>query len=204
MEYGRLSPDGVDVVDTRRVGEPADPSLNVSSESWRSVVVAGPGSPSPARGQVLRLVAVDDRTDLGGWLAFSAPRVSPFVPVDRLIPDGAPTAVGWQFAFLFPCLRQPRVTQGITEPATWAVAYGSEPLKPLLRDLAWVPGRGGVSGQTGRQAAITQLTTRVRDAPEITTAQVYQFRQPFATDAYRLTPSRRTVPGWSVDPPDSP
>lgn len=195
VEYGRLSPGGVDVVGSRLLGGAADPTQSVSSDAWRSVDLASRESVPPPGSDVLRLVAVDDRTDIGGWIAFTAPRLSRFVPIDAVVARGAPTALSWPVALLFPCIRQPRIQNGITEPAVWAVGYANGPLE-FLRDGTWQTGRGGVFGQAGREADVTQLVSRFRTDPGIRPVQVYRLQEPYERDAYTLVPGRRVVAGW--------
>lgn len=196
-EYGQLSPTGVAVLESRQLGQPADPSRAVSSSAWRSVDLAGQGSPPPPGTEMVRLVARDDRSDLGGWIAFTSPRLSRFVPIADIVGDGAPTSVYWPVALLFPCVRQPRIENGITEPAMWAIGAYADPLDVLV-DGTWQTGRGGVSGQAGRQARITQLLARFPTAPVIEEVQLYRMQEPYPSDAYRLVPGRRIVSGWST------
>jgi hypothetical protein len=182
-EYARFGPAGPEVLESRTLGENPDPREEVVSAAWRSVDL-GDGPPDA---QVVRLVAVDGRTDAGGWIAFTSPRVSVFTPIDRLIGDRDATLLHWPSALLFPCLRQPRIEHGITEPAQWAVAFGDEPLE-MLRDASAQVGRGGILGQTTRQASVLQLTARFRlgFGPEDRAVQVFRFQQPHAPAAYTL------------------
>lgn len=193
VEYAKFVPAGVAVVASRVLGVADDPS--VSSTAWRSVDLGG----GPVDAELVRLVAVDGRTDVGGWLAVTAPRLSPFAPVNRLVGDGGPTALSWQAALLFPCLRQPRIQNGITEPAAWAVGNGDEPLE-MLQDGTWQVGRGGVFGQTLRQASTLQLSARFRGLPESAgrLVQAYRLEQPYPAAAYRLDTDRRLVSGAAV------
>lgn len=191
-EYGRAYPGGVDTLGTRN----ADAGPDGGSPAWRPIVVASGAAPPPAGADVVRLVAVDGRSDAEGWIAFTVPRVSRFVALAGLVPTGTATALSWNAALLFPCTRQPRIGDGITEPPGWAVGYTDGPLQ-ILREVGWQASRGDAFGQTARQAGITQLTARLKDAPGIRRVQVYRLEQPFAPAAYELTPGRRTVPGWT-------
>lgn len=196
-EYARLGPGGPAVLGSRVLGEADEPGQDVSSAAWRSVDLGG----GPPGADLVRLQAVDGRTDNGGWLAFTSPRVSTFVPVDRLLDSGAPTALWWPTALLFPCVRQPQIDDGITEPSAWAVGFGDFPLSMLL-DGTWQTGRGGVFGQTLRQASILQLTARFRSGPVSPDGrvQVYRFFEPYASSAFTLRTSSETVSGVSSRP----
>lgn len=196
VEYGRRSPSGVTVLDTRRLGDSEETNGSTSS-AWRSVDLVSRDSVPPAESEVLRLVARDDRTDIGGWVAFTAPQLSTYEPLEEVLAGGAPTSVSWPIALLFPCVRQPRIQDGITEPTTWAVGATLEPYD-LLRDGTWQPARGGLFGQAGRQALITQLAARFRTSPDIRPVQVYRLQEPYPARTYSLTPGRRTVPGWEA------
>lgn len=194
VEYARLGPGGPDVLGSRVLGEADDPRQDVSSAAWRSLDLGG----GPAGADLVRLVAVDGRTDSGGYLAFTAPRMSTFVPLDRVVGQGAPTALWWPTALLFPCVRQPRIDNGITEPSTWAVGFGDDPLAMLL-DGTWQTGRGGVFGQTLRQASILQLTARFHSASAAAgeRVQVYRFYEPYEPSAFGLDTGSERISGLS-------
>jgi hypothetical protein len=164
----------------------------VDSGIWRSLVI-DVNSPAPDADRV-RLVAVDTSTAEHGWLAFTAPTLQRWTPLRDYLVRHQPTGVAWQVAFLFPCLEQPRQHDGVTEPAAAAVAWGSEPLSGL-RDWAFDPDRGGLMGQTTREATATKLSLRFRDFPQTDSIEAYVFHQPFPPGRYDLVTARRTVSG---------
>lgn len=190
VEYGRRTPGGVVPVDRR----PVDPATRRPADAWYGVDLASRDTPPPGGADAVRLVATGGRADASGRLAVTEPRVSRFVPVRDLVPDGAPTALSWDSALLFPCLRQPRIAGGIAEPPAWAVGYTSAPLG-ILDQVGWQIDRGDAFARTARQARITQLVTRFRDLPEVHRVQVYRFAQPYPSGGLRVTPGRETVSG---------
>lgn len=190
VEYGRRTADGVAPVDRRRV----DPASQRPADAWYGVDLGSRDTPTPDGADVVRLVAVSGRADATGRLAVTEPRASRFVPVRDLVPAGAPTALSWDSALLFPCLRQPRLSGGIAEPPGWAVGFTGGPLR-ILDQVGWQTDRGDAFGRTARQARITQLVTRFRDLPEVRRIQVYRFEQPYPAQDYRVRPGRETVSG---------
>ena len=115
----------------------------------------------------------------------SAPAQARPVVLGELV-GGAVTAPAWQSAFGFPCLRVPRVVDGIVEPPAFAVLRSAEALGGIA-DQAWQPDRGGAFGHVLRSHTVLQLATaRQTDAY----VQVYAFGSPFARDAYTITRAR--------------
>ncbi len=188
-EYGTRVGGRVFVTERRPLGEP------LYSSMWRTLLLAEPGN-LPAGADAVRLVATDSAASGGGWMAFSAPSLQRFVPLLEYVPDGAPVAVGWRTAFLFPCLRQPRLQDGITEPVAMAVAWGDTGLEGLRKDGAWERRRGGLFAHVRRTASGFQTVARLAEHPAVSETQVYRFTSPLATGRYDLIPGRTTVSGW--------
>ncbi|MDD7940972.1 arabinosyltransferase domain-containing protein [Actinomycetospora lutea] len=153
----------------------------------------------PPGAEMVRLVADDRSASTGGWLAFTAPMERPWVPLQQFLPADAPVGLPWQIGFLFPCQRQPRQQDGITEPAVAAIAFGETP-DAALGDWTYNPVRGGLLGHARREVPRgepTQLTTRVRGVgDEIDDIHVVDLRPPYPATAYDLTRGRQTLPGW--------
>ncbi|MFC5141798.1 arabinosyltransferase domain-containing protein [Actinomycetospora rhizophila] len=190
-EYGRLGPTGVVPVG----GTPV--ATEDESVAWRPVALTGDAAPPPGA-EVVRLIADDRSASTGGWLAFTAPMERPWVPLQQYLPADAPVGLPWQIGFLFPCQRQPRQQDGITEPAVAAVAFGAT-VDDALADWTYDPGRGGLLGHAGREAPggePTLLTTRVRGVGDaIDDVHVFDLRPPYPADGYDLTRDRRTESG---------
>jgi arabinosyltransferase C len=134
---------------------------------------------------------VDGTTFIHGWLGFSAPEIQHPITLSSYIPPAVPVAVNWQIAFDYPCLRQPRVVDGITEPAAYAVVWGNRSLGGLS-DGIWTPDRGGIFGQLPRSQSVQQLATVDGTDP---TVQVYLLSSPLDRDAYTVTTTTRVQDG---------
>ncbi|WP_433784949.1 arabinosyltransferase domain-containing protein [Actinomycetospora sp. CA-101289] len=190
-EYGRATPGGFAPLGSRRIGAD-DPE----SVAWRTLPLLEEDAPPPGA-DVVRLVAQDDSTTTGGWLAFTAPVQRAWVPLPQYLPAGAAVGVAWQIRTYFPCLRQPRQQAGVTEPAVAAVAFtsGGDP-DGALTDWTFDPTRGGLLGHAQREGPGTTLTTRVRGVgDEIDDVVVLDLRPPYDDGGYTLTRERRTVSG---------
>jgi hypothetical protein len=187
-EYGRQTPEGFAVIEDREIGEAAN------SVAWRTIPLTAQDAPPPGA-DVVRLTADDASTATGGWLAFSAPVARPWVPLPQYLPPGGAVGVAWQVRTLFPCQRQPRQQDGITEPAVAAIGIGPTP-DAARADWTFDPTRSGLLGHTDREAERTLLVTRVRDVEEeVDDLHVWEYRQPYPADGYRLVPGRETVSG---------
>ncbi|GAA4867738.1 arabinosyltransferase domain-containing protein [Actinomycetospora straminea] len=190
---GGVVPVGVQALGLGEDGEPVD------SVVWRSLLLEGPNGPPPGA-TVMRLVADDTSIARGGWLAVTAPTVQRWQTLQQYARPGEATAVSWQYAFLFPCLRKPVQAFGINEPATLGVVWGDQPLAYRL-DGIWQTGRGGLFAQSLRDAQVTQLATQLRVAPDAVSGQVYRLDPLVPVDAaYRLEPRRIVVGGWEPGP----
>ncbi|WP_219417311.1 arabinosyltransferase domain-containing protein [Pseudonocardia nigra] len=159
------------------------------SAAWRTFRL----DPPPGA-DVVRLEAVDVTGAIHGWLGFTAPAVQRPVTLEQLIPDAAPVALAWPLAFAYPCQRQPRIVDGITEPPAYAVLWGDRALSGL-NDGAWQPFRGGAFGQVPRSQSVQQLAVVPGVDPYI---EVYVLGTDLARAAYTVTETRRTVGGAST------
>ncbi|MGK5113035.1 arabinosyltransferase domain-containing protein [Geodermatophilus sp. CPCC 205506] len=188
VEYARA--DG-EVVATQELTDRQD------APRWRTFVLdAGPAGDAA----LLRLVAEDRSGGTGGWLAFTGPSVLPRVPLSAYLPEDAAVAVAWQFAFAFPCQRQPVVRYGITEPAEYGVLWRFGADGDGLADNTWAVARGGLFAPVQRTSSVTELDTVIRGHPEIRDVQVYRFGVPHPERGYDLSPTRVVVPGWTGAP----
>ncbi|MFL6142799.1 MAG: arabinosyltransferase domain-containing protein [Labedaea sp.] len=188
VEWGRRAGTSVDVLGRKDISDLFD------STGWRSLI-ADDTTGRPVGADAIRLVAVDGTTDDGGWLAFTAPSVHRAVPLQEYLPNAAPIGLSWQFAFLFPCQRQPVYQNGISEPISYAVQWSDAPYQMLITEGTWHPWRGGLFGQVPRSQSMTLLTARFRDFPAQRGTQVYRFAAPYPTNQYRLTTSTETQLG---------
>ncbi|MGY1794130.1 arabinosyltransferase domain-containing protein [Geodermatophilus sp. SYSU D00525] len=193
VEYARAGGGPLEVADGAVLSDPLD------SARWRTFVLDPPDVRDGGE-LLVRLVGRDRSGGPGGWLAFSGPSVLPRVPLTDLVPDGAPVALGWQFAFRFPCQRQPVVSSGITEPVEYAVLWRDGPGVDGLGDAAWQTSRGSLFGPAGRTSGITDLDAVLPGTPEVDAVQVLLLDVPHPVDAYDLTRSRVVRAGWAAPP----
>jgi hypothetical protein len=185
-EFGKSAGAGVPVVATQILDD------RVDSPDWRTLLIDRPVS---SGADVVRLVAVDGTGGPGGWLAVTAPASIPFSSLQSYISPGAAVATAWQIAFNFPCQRQPVIRNGITEPVSYGVVWGSGG-EAGLTDNTWQVFRGGLFAPVRRTSAIAKLVAGFPAAPQVTSVQVYRFRPPYPTDAYRMGGQRVTRYGW--------
>lgn len=157
-----------------------------AAASWRTLRLR-----PPPGADVVALDATDDTTAVHGWLAVTAPVLARPVVLQDLLGRDAPTALGWNVAFAYPCQRVPRIVDGITEPPRFAVLRGERPLDGL-GDLDFQLGQGSAFGHVVRSQPVLQLATVGPVDPYL---QVYAFASPFAVDDYTITRTQRTVGG---------
>ncbi len=169
----------------------------VDAPRWRTLVL-DPAAARAAGADLVRLVARDLSGGSGGWLAFTGPAVLPRVPLTDLVPDGAPVALSWQTAFLYPCQRQPVVRSGITEPVEYGVLWRAGAGGDGLLDAVWFVDRGGLFAPVQRSSAITLLDVVLLGTPEVRDVQVVTVEAPHPVDAYDLTRERVVRPGWAA------
>ncbi|WP_285631193.1 arabinosyltransferase domain-containing protein [Lentzea sp. NBRC 102530] len=126
---------------------------------------------------------------------FSAPAAQKYVPLREFLPREAAVGVAWQFAFLFPCQRQPRVQDGVIEPISYAVQWGDSPWLGLS-DATWQPVRGALFGDVLTTHEVTALPARLRDFAGPHPIQVYRTTPLYETGGYTTTHDRQTRMGW--------
>jgi arabinosyltransferase C len=164
---------------------------DADTPTWRTVRLR-----PPRAARFVRLIAVDGSTDPGGWLALAAPAVQRAAPLRALLSPDEPVATAWQFAFQFPCLRRPKVVDGITEQPTAAVLWTQRPLGGTS-DNTWQPFRGGLFGQVPRDQASLGLATVIAGHPDEHRVEVLLFASPVGRGGYTVRPGVRISPGWA-------
>ncbi|NEK57984.1 hypothetical protein GCU56_08880 [Geodermatophilus sabuli] len=193
-EYGVREGDGPpEVVGTQDLADTLD------SPAWRTFVL-DPAGADASGADLVRLVAEDRSGGPGGWLAFTGPSVVPAVTLADLVPDDAPVATAWQIAFSFPCLRQPVVRHGITEPSEYGVVWRGGPVGNGLEDNTWQDLRGGLFAPVRRTSSVTELPASFPSQPGVADIQVFRFGVPYPVGAYDLAPARVQQPGWAGPP----
>jgi hypothetical protein len=191
-EYGRVSGGTVTVLGREKLDDDLDLPY------WRTLLL-DPASGHAAGADAVRLVATDGATGVGGWLAFSQPAVRSIVPVQQYLRGVAPVAVSWQASYLFPCQQLPTISQGVTEPSSFGVLYGSS-TSDQLGDATMLVIRGGIFAPVFREASVTILPTALPEAPPSHDVNVYRFENPYPAGRYTLAPHRVTVSGAAAPP----
>nr|WP_281376351.1 arabinosyltransferase domain-containing protein [Actinomycetospora corticicola] len=191
-------------------------------DRWRTVTLAA--GEVPADADRVRLRATDDRTDTGGWIAFTGPRVVAPVPLDRWLADRGPVLVDWAVAFAWPCAGElPRVAGGTAQTPGAIITTPTAPFDPVPGERTtnpsppgdivperWTGGTGGLflgrdSGGSfaGLEAAgsLRELDTRLPDEPGRRWGRVLvPDLGDLETDRYDVTTTTRTLPGTEGDP----
>ncbi|WP_433801035.1 arabinosyltransferase domain-containing protein [Actinomycetospora sp. CA-084318] len=187
-EFGRPGPGGVQSLGVRPVKETSD------GTDWRALDVTK-AQTAPADATLVRLTATDGATDVGGWLAFSAPLFQRWAPMASALPRAGVYTVAWENAFLFPCITQPIQQDGITQTMDGFLGYG-ETRGSALADFVAKPANGGIVGNAYREADVTELRTRFHDFPDVDDDVLLMlFEQPYPSDRYTVEPGSRVVSG---------
>ncbi|MFC5062714.1 arabinosyltransferase domain-containing protein [Actinomycetospora atypica] len=162
--------------------------------AWRAVNMTRSGNP-PVDATLARVVATDTTSDVGGWLAFTAPLAQRWAPMTTALARDGVYSVNWENSFLFPCIRQPVQQNGITEPMDGFLGYG-ETRRSALADFQARTNSGGIVGNALREARTTELPTRFRDFPD-TDDDVFLmlFDNPYPSDRYDMERKNRVVSG---------
>ena len=190
LEYGRAAP-GSPVVEPL-----GDSAVRETSDGtgWRSVDMTK-SQVVPPDATLVRLVATDTTTDVGGWLAFTAPLAQRWAPMSTVLPRDGTYTVAWENAFLFPCIHQPIQQNGVTQTMDGFLGYG-ETADSALADFTAKPDNGGIVGNAYREAEVTTLRTRLHDFPDVDDNVVLMlFDQPYPSGRYDLVPGSRMVSG---------
>lgn len=187
-EFGRPGPGGIEPLGSRTVRDTSDDT------AWRAVDVTKSETP-PADATFVRLTATDGATDVGGWLAFSAPLFQRWAPMAQALPRTGVYTVAWENGFLFPCITQPIQQNGITQTMDGFLGYG-ETRGAALADFVAKPDNGGIVGNAYREADVTELRTRFRDFPDVDDDVLLMlFEQPYPDDRYIVERGSRVVSG---------
>lgn len=155
-------------------------------DPWRTVTLTP--SQVPAGADQVRLRATDGRTDPGGWLAVTGPRVDTVIPLRRWLAGRGPILVDWSIAFAWPCTGPlPHLADGVAATPGVFITAPTGPPDPNPGDRLveqtppgdvlperWTLGTDALT--TGRDsggsfagltqvAALRELDTRLPDDP---------------------------------------
>jgi hypothetical protein len=190
LEYGRAAPGAPDVepLSSSTVRETGD------STGWRGIDMTK-SQVLPPDATLVRLVATDTTTDVGGWLAFTAPLAQRWAPMTTVLPRDGTFTVAWENSFLFPCIHQPIQRGGVTQTMDGFLGFG-ETSGSALADFTADPDHGGIVGNAYREAGVTDLRTRFHDFPDVDdNVALMLFENPYPSGRYDLVPGSRVVSG---------
>jgi hypothetical protein len=189
LEYGRADGNGpVAPLGSSTVRETGD------GTDWRTIDMTK-SQVLPADATLVRLVATDTTSDVGGWLAFTAPLAQRWAPMSTVLPRDGTFTVQWENAFLFPCIHQPIQQNGVTQTMDGFLGYG-ETQDSALSDFTAKTDNGGIVGNAYREASVTELRTRFHDFPDVDdNVLLMLFENPYPSGRYDLVPGSRTVSG---------
>ncbi len=188
LEYAHAGPTGIEPLRSSTVRETGN------GTDWRTVDLTK-SEVLPPDATLVRLVATDTTTDIGGWFAFTAPLAQRWAPMTTVLPRTNTYTVAWENASLFPCIHQPVQQNGITQSMDGFLGYG-ETESSALTDFIAFPDSGGIVGNAYREADVTGLRTRLHDFPDVDDdVYLMLFDQPYPSGRYDLVPGSRVVSG---------
>ncbi len=129
-EYGRKTPDGIEVV--RSV-----PLRNPGTDNTKWADARLELRDLPADVESVRILAEDNDLTEEGWIAVSAPRVPSLITLTDRVGD-KPVYMDWPTSFVYPCVRLPKVHDGISEVPDFRITAGD-----LAQEAGWAGARGG-------------------------------------------------------------
>ncbi|GAB3688965.1 arabinosyltransferase domain-containing protein [Saccharopolyspora tripterygii] len=165
VEWGRDLPGGFQISGHR--------DLKLDSGSWQHARFDVRGA------EKVRVVAADQRTDEGGWLAFSAPRAPVLTTMTNLI-GSQPTFVEWPAALVHPCLQPAKIQNGVFEMPRFRIAGGG-----IMRDMGqtWsAPAGGGPFGWLNVGASVRKMPAYLHGSPNRDWGAIYVV-DPYNPDA---------------------
>lgn len=155
----------------------------------------------PVPGDLVRVVATDDTTGPGGWLAVSPPVViTPTVLRD--IGLGRAVHIDWTLLFAFPCLPPVPISNGLAALPEFVLTAVPGDTAGDVYGLALDEEQGGAFAMARQASAPEVLPTRLPNASEeailreqdLGTLSVWRY--PYPPDLFRLTVGTETVSGW--------
>ena len=191
LEFGRSggAADGVAPLGRQPVGQGA-----VDQPTWRPLSV--PGGDVPATADRVRVVASDDATDIGGWLAVTGPRVRTAETLQTWLDDQAgPVLPDWPLAWHVPCVDLPTVADGLAQsPAVIIAMPQGDPGAPI----AYTESQGGSFAGVD-QAVAHEVPSRLVGAPQENWGRVLRLDYPLGRDLYDRSTDQVTLWGWEGD-----
>lgn len=200
---GRVSLDDTRTADAARADYPTDrveEDAPLSRPGWRTVRIDE--SEIPPGADRVRIRAVDDTVDPGGWVAVAAPRLRTMSPVLPMLRDAdGPVYVDWSIFWAAPCLRDlPTVRAGLAETPRYLV-LGPAKLGFAV-DVSFGPAAGGSFAAMSRGSTEAPIATRVDtadDPDQEDWGAVSRIDPTLARDAYDVRSEQVRRWGWEGD-----
>lgn len=168
---------------------------------WRPLRVEADEVPQQA--DLVRVRAVDDTADSGGWLAVTGPRLRQTEPLAPAVTGEGSTYVDWSMVWVAPCVRDsPRVAGGLAEAPTALL----NPPEDLGFDgrAAYVREIGGSFAGVDEIGQRQEVPTRLRGSenrPDYADwGRFEQVSYPVQRDAYDTRAEQRWQWGWQGAP----
>jgi hypothetical protein len=187
-EFAVNSPSGLKVVGSKDYVVPED------DVGWRDVPITD-GQKLPPGTVAVRLTAVAAQN----WFAFAMPTERSMVPVADFLPKDGHALIDWQLNWLYPCMGQPAITNGIVAPVSYTLGFGFGPVGSeydIGNGGTWAADMGGLLGSQVRASTVTRMYTVLSTDPSYPMRTVYRLDRPYAGHAYDLRLDHQTVPGW--------
>lgn len=215
LEFGRSTGDGHRPVGTHQLDDSEDesnkrpdyprdnaqqPTPQDNSE-WRPQRVEA--SAVPAEADVVRVRAVDDTTDAGGWLAVTGPRILDVPPVREVLDERAAIYVDWSMLWTAPCLRNsPRAAHGLVETPSALLLPPAD--LGFSAEASFEKVIGGSFAGADRIGQREVVPTRLRGTEEkpqqADWGQFVRVSYPVQRDAYDTEMTSQWRWGWDGDP----
>ncbi|ULP37542.1 arabinosyltransferase domain-containing protein [Mycolicibacterium rufum] len=189
LEFGRSSETGARTLGTRTPVDRPAVDEEPSHPLWRSIGVDAADVPPSA--DLVRIRAVDGRTDEQGWLAFTGPRLRSTVPLTAFLAANGPVLISWPQSFLFPCVHNIAAVSGGLAQTPRTVVESPRPWFLDDRD----PAIGGTFAGITVFPTLAEIPSRVIGHPEIDWGSI-RVTDAIARDAYARTTTRSTQGGF--------
>jgi hypothetical protein len=192
LEFGRSGgpEDAVTPLARRGIGDGA-----VDQPGWRPLSVAA--GDVPATADRVRVVAADESTDVGGWLAVTGPRVRTAEDLQTWLSEqSGPVLPDWPLAWHLPCVGNlPTVADGLAQTPGIIIAA---PRSYGAANIAYLAGQGG--SFTGVNAARSvEVPSRLIGDPQEEWGHVIRLDYPLGRDLYDRSTEHVTLWGWEGD-----
>jgi hypothetical protein len=188
-------------------GDPADPRPTRTVElqlppgagpsTWHQLPVQLDDSHATA----VRILAEDEVTGAGSWLAVTAPSLTSWQPV-RTVTRGQPAFADQLSAVLWPCVDQVAISGGIVQPPAVRLITG-DGIPGFILHNPYSPEWGGTFVQVQANATYVQLEARIHPSGPPTRAWGQVQRVVYDHPVGRVDVTTRTSlqPGWQREMP---